>query len=232
MKALILVAGHGSRLRPAIGETPKPLLKIGGKRLLDRQIELMAEFGIERICLATGYQHHTFAQRYGDTVDYRFNPFYRDSNNMVSFLFARDWVVNSDLIVCYGDLLYDPEVLAAAVRSPADIGLVIDHDQVEEGHALLLLKDGKVAEVGRSIPAAEADARFVGITKFSRRGLSFMLPALEAAACAGSLHDYYLVGVQSLIGDGHSVVPIDVTGRRWTEIDFPEDLDAARREWG
>ncbi|MBY3179501.1 phosphocholine cytidylyltransferase family protein [Rhizobium leguminosarum] len=231
MKALILVAGHGARLVPAIGETPKALLEIGGRSLLDRQIDLMTELGVERICLATGYHHEAFASRYGDRVDYRYNPFYRESNNIISFLFARDWVMDSDLVVCYGDLLYQPEVLEAALWSPAESALVIDRGRVEEGHALISLKGGNVAEIGRSIPVTSADARFVGISKFAQRGISPLMQAIEAAVRAGKLGDYYLAGVEQLIQEGHAVSPIDVTGCPWTEIDYPEDLDAARRDW-
>jgi choline kinase len=232
MKALILVAGHGSRLRSVVGETPKSMIEIGGKALLDRQIETMTALGVERICLATGYQHDAFTARYGDRVDYRYNPFYRDSNNIVSFLFARDWVTGDDLIVCYGDLLYEPDLLAAAMGSPADIGLAIDCSRVEDGHALASLHQGRVAAVGLSVPAASADARFVGIAKLSRRGVSHLMPAIEAALRAGKLNDYYLAGIQILMGRGHPVEPIDVTGLRWTEIDYPDDLTAARRLWG
>lgn len=232
MRALILVAGHGSRLKSAVGETPKSLIEIGGRVLLDRQIEAMTALGVDRICLATGYHHDAFTARYGDRVDYRYNPFFRDSNNIVSFLFARDWVTDSDLVVCYGDLLYDPDLLAAAIGSPADIGLVIDRSRAEEGHALVSLRQGKVTAVGLTVPAASADARFVGIAKLSRPAVSYLMPAIEAAVRTGKLNDYYLAGIRILMEQGHPVEPIDVTGLRWTEIDYPDDLTAARRLWG
>ncbi|WP_313292017.1 phosphocholine cytidylyltransferase family protein [Rhizobium rhizoryzae] len=232
MKALILVAGPGSRLKSVAGETPKSLIEINGKALLDRQIETMTALGVKRICLATGFRHEVFASRYGERVDFRYNPFYRDCNNIVSFLFARDWMTGDDLLVCYGDLIYDPELLAAAIQSPADIGLVVDRSRVEEGHALVSLKDAAVAAVGPSVPAESADARFVGITKLSAAAVSHLMPATEAALRAGKLRDYYLAGIQILMEQGHRVEPIDVSGLRWSEIDLPADLAAARALWG
>lgn len=232
MKALILVAGHGSRLRPAIGDTPKSLVEVGGMALLDRQIETMTSLGIERICLATGYRHPVFEERYGDRVDYRYNPFFKDSNNIISFLFARDWVANSDLVVCYGDLLYEPGVLRAAMAAPAAIGLAVDRSKVEDGHALVRVQEGKIAQVGRSVAAASADARFIGLARYSREGLAQLLPAMETAVQNGKRDEYYIAGVQALIDEGYRAEPIDVTGHRWMELDFPEDLEAATREWG
>lgn len=230
MKALILVAGFGSRLSSAVEGMPKSLIPIGGKPLLDRQIELLEQHNVERICLATGYQHDIFYKRYGDRVDYRFNPNFGHSNNIISFIFARDWI-DDDLIVLYGDLLYEPGILQAALASPADIGLVVDRNAVEQGHALVSVKDCRITSIDTKLDVLQAHSRFIGIAKFTKKGLSDMLPEVEAAVRAGMINDYYIYAARALMGRQYPIVPIDVTGQKWMEIDFPQDLERAKNAW-
>ncbi len=230
MKALILAAGYGSRLQSVSEALPKGLVRVGGRPLLDRQIDLLQARGVERICIVTGYEHALIEQRYGQRVDYRYNPFFRDANNMVSFLFARDWI-DDDVIVLYADLLYAPEILDAACRSPARLGLLVDSSAIEPGHALVSIRDGLIRKIDRLLAPGEADARFIGIAKLTRQGVADLLPEIENAAKAGRIDQYYTVGMAQLMARGYPVTPIDVTGRRWLEIDSPADLIRARAEW-
>ena len=231
MKALILAAGCGSRLEGADRGRPKGLIEVGGQPILDRQLAILEGCGIDRICLATGFGFDLLESRYAERVDYRHNPFYRDSNNMVSFMFARDWI-DDDLIVLYADLLYDPSIIQATVGSEADIGFVVDRDTIKTGHTLVSVKSGLIDKIDRQLEEREASARHLGIGRFSRQGLADMLPELENAAKAGQVDQYYYVGAKPLLERGYPVKPIDVSGRRWADIDHPEDLERARREWG
>lgn len=231
MQALILAAGCGTRLGGASGGLPKGLMEVGGVSLLDRQITNLNAAGIERICLVTGYEFARLEQCFGSRVDYRYNPFFRQSNNMVSFLFARDWI-DDDVIVLYADLLYDPDILYAALTARGDISLLVDRKAIEPGHALVSICKGVVQAIGRALAPAEADARFIGIARFTRRGLDAFLPELDRAAKAGLTNQYYTVGLAALAARDHPIEPVDVTGLKWREIDSPEDLERARQEWG
>ncbi len=58
--AVVMVGGKGERLMPLTAETPKPLLSIGDKTILERLLDGMAEAGIAEVCLATGYLAERF----------------------------------------------------------------------------------------------------------------------------------------------------------------------------
>jgi choline kinase len=230
MKALILAAGNGARLEAVNKGRPKALVEVGGKPILDRQIDLLESRNVDRICIVTGYKYELIEKRYGDRVDYRFNPFFRHGNNMVSFMFARDWI-DDDLIVLYADLLYEPGILDAALNSTADIGFVIDRTAIERGHSLVSVENGTIRKVDTELSEAEAYGCFIGIAKYSAHGLDNMLPEIESAAKAGKTNQYYIVGAASLMARGYPILPIDISGQKWLEIDFPEDLERAHREW-
>jgi L-glutamine-phosphate cytidylyltransferase len=229
MKALILAAGNGTRLESVHRGRPKALVEVGGKPILDRQIELL-ERCVDRVCVVTGYKYELIEKRYGDRVDYRHNPFFRHGNNIVSFMFARDWI-DDDLIVLYADLLYEQGILYAALNSAADIGFVVDRTVIERGHALVAVENGTIRQIDNQLSDADAYARFIGVAKYSTGGLKDMLPEIENAAKTGKTDQYYIVGVKALIARGYPVVPIDISGQRWQEIDVPEDLERAHREW-
>lgn len=66
MDALILAAGRGERMRPLTDATPKPLLRAGGKRLIEWQIEALARAGARRIVVNTAHLPEQFEQALGN----------------------------------------------------------------------------------------------------------------------------------------------------------------------
>ncbi|MEA3000374.1 MAG: hypothetical protein QOK17_2207 [Sphingomonadales bacterium] len=232
MKALILAAGRGTRLGAAAEGRPKGLVEVGGMTLLERQLGILYACGIERTCIVTGYQFAQIEQCFGGRVDYRHNPFFAQSNNAVSFLFARDWVAGDDVIVLYADLLYATEILDIALQSRGDISLLVDATAIEPGHALVSIRETAVREIGAQLPLDQADARFIGIAKFSRRGLHDFLAELEGAVKAGAKDEYYTSGLARLLAQGYPIEAVDVAGREWAEIDTPDDLERAHGKWG
>ncbi|MGE5627660.1 MAG: sugar phosphate nucleotidyltransferase, partial [Solirubrobacterales bacterium] len=68
MRAIILAAGMGTRLRPLTNNTPKSLVKVKGEPMAERQIRFLKEKGIEDIVVVTGYLNDKFdylKEKYG-----------------------------------------------------------------------------------------------------------------------------------------------------------------------
>ena len=96
MRVVILAAGQGKRLLPLTAEVPKALLDIGGKTLIERQIEAFATAGIREFTVITGYgsarMEEALAQisaRLGVAIVTVFNPFYAVADNLASCWMAR-----------------------------------------------------------------------------------------------------------------------------------------------
>lgn len=103
-RAIIMAAGFGSRLVPITLNTPKPLVRVKGVRIIDTLIKAIIEAGIEEIYIIRGYLKEQFDQLLYDYPMIKFidNPFYNEANNIGSLLCAGDLLKNS--YVMEGDL--------------------------------------------------------------------------------------------------------------------------------
>ena len=99
MRAILLAAGMGTRLRPLTLETPKSLIEVNGKPLLERQVEFLKEKGINEIIVVTGYLNEKFEylkEKYG--VKLVFNDKYAIYNNIYSMYLVREYLADSYVI--------------------------------------------------------------------------------------------------------------------------------------
>ena len=111
-RAIIMAAGLGSRLRPATDDTPKPMVKVNGVRMIDTVIDALHANGINEIHVVTGYLAEQFSEvkkKYPD-IDILYNPYYETRNNISSMFVARDYLENA--ICVDGDqIIYNPEIM-------------------------------------------------------------------------------------------------------------------------
>lgn len=99
MRAIILAAGLGTRLRPMTDNTPKALIKVKDKPLVEYQIEYLKEKGIDEIIVVVGYLHEQFdylKEKYG--VKLVFNEKYAEYNNFYSLYLVKDYLADSYVI--------------------------------------------------------------------------------------------------------------------------------------
>lgn len=111
-RAIILAAGFGSRLLPLTEVTPKPLINVNGKVIIERMIEALKENGIEEINIVVGYKKEKFEYLKDKYSNIRFieNKYYDTSNNISSIYAARDVLKN--VIILEADILiYNSAVL-------------------------------------------------------------------------------------------------------------------------
>ncbi|AME08902.1 MULTISPECIES: sugar phosphate nucleotidyltransferase [Gemella] len=99
MRAIILAAGLGTRLRPMTDNTPKSLIKVKGKPLIEYQIEYLKETGIEDIVIVTGYlceQFEYLTENYN--VELVYNDKYAEYNNFYSLYLVKNLLADSYVI--------------------------------------------------------------------------------------------------------------------------------------
>jgi UDP-N-acetylglucosamine diphosphorylase/glucosamine-1-phosphate N-acetyltransferase len=120
MKAVILAAGEGKRLRPITATRPKPLIPIAGKPLLEHTILGLKTAGIDEILLIVGYKEQLIKDYFSDGID-KFNikieyitqEEYLGTAHATSY--AKDFVKDETFLMMYGDILVDPIVFKEIV---------------------------------------------------------------------------------------------------------------------
>lgn len=110
MKAIILAAGMGTRLRPLTLKTPKPLIPVQGEPMAERQIKFLHEKGIKDIIIVTGYLNESFyylQEKYG--VKLVHNDKYNEYNNLYTMYLVKEYLPNA--FVLEGDVYLNRNIL-------------------------------------------------------------------------------------------------------------------------
>ena len=152
-RAIFIAAGFGSRLVPITFNTPKPLVRVHGVRIIDRLIEACLEAGINEIYIVRGYLGELF-----DQLLYKFpmikfleNPMYNEANNISSALVARYMLSNA--YVFEADLLIsNPKIIKKYHYQSDFLGIKKERSddwcfRVEDG----IIKEEKVGGEGEDI---------------------------------------------------------------------------------
>ena len=138
-RAVFIAAGFGSRLVPITLNTPKPLVRVHGKRIIDTLIDACLEAGINEIYIVRGYLAEQFDQLLYKYPMIRFleNPGYNEANNIGSAMVARDlmrnaYVFEADLLVSNPKIIkkyhYHSDVLGIWKERTDDWCLTVDKD--------------------------------------------------------------------------------------------------------
>lgn len=235
MKAVILAAGTASRLRPLTAHTPKCLLKVGERCLLERSIDALVQNGISELVLVTGYLHEqieTFvAQKYPALkVTLIYNDVYDKTNNIYSLWLARPAVEGQEMLLLDSDLLYDPEIVSRVLADPsANTLTLIRHELGEEEMKVVTNAEGEITEISKTCSPADAAGESLGIEKMSPAYTTALYRELEGMMRDEHLENkFYELAFLRLIAQGHSYHVLDVTDLFSCELDTVEDFENAK----
>lgn len=238
MKILTLAAGQGTRLRPITDDKPKCMVPVEGKPILEIQIETAKNTAIDEFHVVCGYC--------ADVVDYNdvvkhFNPEYA-TTNMVESLFCAESIFDDDLIISYGDIIYQKDVLISLIDSEEKIAVIVDQDwkkywearmddPLQDAESLKYNENGSIKELGKKATSYEdIQGQYIGLFKFSKE----ILPEIKrfyhgldrSAQYEGrEFKQMYMTTFLQLLADNVcelSPVPIE---NGWIEVDEPSDLD-------
>ena len=245
MKAIIIAAGQGRRLRPHTNNLAKTMVKIGGRSLLHRQVHALRKAGVEDIVVIRGYKSRTVD---APGVRYVHNPQYANNNILESLFCAGDELVG-DTIISYGDIIYRPEVAQALTRSYLPGTVVVDRQWADayEGRTdhpvaqaeLCEVSDyGLVTRVGKAVaPGPKVFGEFIGLCRFSAPMMARLYARYEVIRAKGldtpyfdapSLRMAYLTDLFNDAIDGGESIGVLATDGGWREIDTVQDYERAQ----
>ena len=147
-RAVIMAAGFGSRLMPLTKETPKPLIKVNGVRMIDSVIKALHKNGVNEIYIVVGYLKEKFdaLKREYSGIELIENPYYDTCNNISSLYVAREHLENS-LILDGDQIIYNDDVLSPYFEKSGYNSVWTDEETDEW---LQQVENGKVISCSRT----------------------------------------------------------------------------------
>ena len=246
VKAIIIAAGMSARLMELTDDKPKCMLDVGGKTILQRQIETFNQCGMDEITVIRGYKKEAINYT---GVKYIYNQNYRRNNILESLMYAES-DMDGEFVATYSDILFKRSAVEKLLESKADISIVVDigwkphyknrfQHPVEEAEKVIV-SNNKVAQIGKAINPNEAYGEFIGLAKFSNTGAEILKTNYKRVVTqfgntqfhtAPSVEKAYLTDMfQELLDQGYTISNIDIKGQ-WMEIDTIEDTNKARKQW-
>ncbi len=237
LKVLIIGAGQGRRLLPLTEREPKALLEIGGKSLLQWQVEALVDCGVKEIVFLAGFNlpsvERSLAQLAGRWPAVRFravhNPFYGVADNLATCWMARAEMTD-DFLLLNSDTIFGAPLLRRLIESPhAPVSLAVDHKtKYDDDDMKVELAAGRLLDIGKTLPSERVHGESIGMLYFRGEGAARFKAALEAAMLEpAALKQWYLSVIAALAGE-LTVQAVTISGHDWCEIDYPVDIKAAR----
>ena len=242
MKAIILAAGLGRRMRPLTNTTHKTLLPIAGTTILHRLLGSLRDCDVRDVCIVTGYRKDDLAPRHYAAnstdlnIEFVDNPQYETTNNVFSMALALESIsVDDDILLVESDLIVDPRVMEQIVHTRhANAALVDTYHPGLDGTVVSVAGNDAITQVYPSHLQGEKfdfsdKYKTLNIYKFDKE---FATVHVSAISCR-STHDrsilacYYehLLGV--LIYMRAATVYAEHVQHPWAEVDDPNDLSSA-----
>jgi choline kinase len=240
MRVIILAAGQGTRLRPFTNDRPKCLVELDGRPLLHRQLDVLRAAGLRDIAVVGGYRADCLE---GQGVEVLHNPDFA-TTNMVSTLFcAQEWMIDAeDLLIAYGDIVYEPSVLASLLATEAPLAISVDREwrrfwelrmenPLSDAETLKLDNDNCITELGKKPTSySEVQGQYMGLIKVQGDCVKAFREAWHAMDRTvlrdGKDFDnmYMTTFLQHLIDTGWTARAA-FTDNGWLEVDTVEDLN-------
>ncbi len=241
MTSIILAAGQGTRLRPYTDEIPKCMVPLAGKPLLHHQMETLAACGADaNMVVVGGYRSDKLELRNADLLT---NPAY-DTTNMVATLFcARDRMCDGeDLLISYGDIVFEPRALQALIDAYGGIRVAADRqwkrlwstrmdNPLDDAETFRMDENGRVIELGKKPEGYETvQAQYMGLIFVRGDRVADFKRAYDELDRNGmydgkDFDNMYMTSLLQYLIDTGRDVHACLIDSGWLEVDTAEELE-------
>lgn len=243
MKAVILAAGQGQRLRPLTDSYPKALVPVRGKPIIVHALESLRAAGVTDVSAVGGWKSETLEPL---GIPVHVNPRYDRTNMVASLMCARDWLLGDDALVVYGDILFHPRAIEALINEKAGVAIAVNTrwreywearmaDPLADAETLEIDDGSNVTGIGkRPTSYAQVQGQYMGLIKFSHTALPRVLGFYESLDRSThydgkDFDNMYMTSFLQAITDRLEPVRAVLVHGGWMEIDGLEDLEVAER---
>jgi choline kinase len=224
MRAVILAAGRGGRLRDVTGNRPKCLARIGDQMLIERQIRSLRRCGIDSIVVVAGFCAADVRRSCGAGVDVVVNARHASTNSLYSLWLVRDLLLDG-FVVMNCDVLFHDQMLRDLLSSRDEDALLISSPRGEDygdEEMKIRVRRGCVVEIAKTLDPDAADGENVGIAKFGAAGTRVLVEEATALVRAGTVREW-LPRAFAAFTRRRPLHVVETRGYPWIEIDCPEE---------
>ncbi len=235
MKAVILAAGEGVRLRPLTLTRPKHLISIGGKPLLEHILDSLKAVGLNEALIVVYYMADRLQQFFGDGSNFGMGLKYSLQEGVRGTADAAGLAksyVNEDFLLIYGDLVVTPEIIKKVItlhkeEKPAVTMAVAPVDHPEH-YGIVKLDDSRVTDIVEK-PSPEGAP-----TNLANAGIYVLSPEIfdKIEQTPTSKRDELEItdSLRLLVQEKKSVLAVQIPREEWLDVGRPWDLlDANQR---
>lgn len=236
MIGVILAAGLGRRLSDEIDLEkigPKCLLTINGFTLLERMVSDLVKLNIKSINIIVGYKADlvndvcTILQRkYGVGINLVYNNEYLSTNTAYSLDIGLRDVLDEDVIIFNGDVLYEYAILSDLIKINQTAISIDNKKMLTEESFKLIIVNNEIESIGKTVPMHKATGEFIGISKIIRSDLGEVKRLLRFLISENPNHYYDLIFMH--LSKSKNLAYSFTKGMKWTEIDDSNDFEYAK----
>ena len=250
MKGIIIAAGPATRLRPLINNTPKCMLKIKGKPIIQNTIEIFRKNKIDDISIIMGYLKEKINF---NNVTYFENKDFWNKNILHSLMCARPKLEEAikskeDVVVSYSDIFYYNSVIKKLVEDKHDIAAIVDVDwqdyyngrtdhPISEAENVIMDNKRRILKIGKNVftknTLKKNQGEFIGLWKFTPNGIKLFikhfdrlnrsLKKTEPYQNAKEWQKSYITDIfQEMVDKGEKIYGV-VIRKNWFEFDTVQD---------
>ena len=239
MKAIILAAGMGSRLKALTKDNPKCMVKVNGETLIERVLSQLDKCNLEEIILVLGYKKEVLKEYINNLkiktkVSYIDNDIYDKTNNIYSLYMAKEEMLKNDILLLESDLIFDDSILKnLTADSNKNMAVIASYEPWMDGTCVKLDSENNIIDFVTSkkfdFNNTKDLYKTVNVYKFSKEFNKCYIKFLEAYLSSNGENQYYETVLETMI----NVLPNELKGfvlndnQKWYEIDDKQDLDNA-----
>jgi L-glutamine-phosphate cytidylyltransferase len=233
MKAIILAAGRGTRMKALTVEKPKCLVELEGQSLLEKQLIALRGAGIDEIAIVTGYRRELLIP-FG-LVEFH-NPRWNETNMVASLACAGLWLQSEPCLVSYSDIFYSVEAATSLINCHAPLAVTYDSnwlalwtkrfgDPLVDAETFRINSDGMLSEIGQKPKTVhEVEGQYMGLLRFTPQGWD-EVQQIRIGLDSGTNDKIHMTDMlQKIIEKERLKVTAVPYQGEWGEVDSEEDL--------
>lgn len=220
MKAVILAAGEGTRLRPFTVSSPKVMIPIANRPIIEYAIEALSQNGIMDIVIVVGYKKESIMSYFEDGKKFGVNIKYVNQSKPLGTahaLLQAEKEIESDFLVLAGDNLIDPKEVSNLIESEGANSLLIAESEIPSKYGVVFLEKGTVIKILEKPQEMLSNLISTGIYRFTPK----VFGAIKIVSEEGK-HDLTEV-MQYMIEGGEKISGIHGIGK-WIDAVYPWDI--------